>query len=71
MNSQILSNKIINLNQRLRILILRNVREKDLTDNDTLLEMHKLTGQILQLKQALNEQNNLQINRYAGLAVQH
>jgi hypothetical protein len=71
MNSQILSNKIKKLNQRLRILILRNVREEDLTDNDTLLEMHKLTGQILQLKQALNGQNNLQINQYAGLAVQH
>ena len=70
MNSQILSNKIKKLNQRLRILILRNVREEDLTDNDTLLEMHKLTGQILQLKQTLNGQNNLQINQYAGLAVQ-
>lgn len=71
MNSQVLYDKIKNLNQRLRILILRNVREEDLTDNGTLLEMHKLTGQILQLKQTLNGQNNLQINQYAGLAVQH
>lgn len=71
MNSQVLSDKIKNLNQRLRILILRNVREEDLTDNDTLLEMHKLTGQMLQLKQTLNGQSNLQINQYAGLAVQH
>ena len=58
MNIKKLEDKIRSLNNKLRILLLQNVKEEYVYDNMLLLEMHKLTAQILKLKQMIRKQRN-------------
>ena len=55
MHPKVIQAKIIELNNRLRILILQNVREEDGYDDQVLMEMHDITKQILDLKQMIGD----------------
>jgi len=60
MHPKVVREKLIELNNRLRILILQNVREEDGYDDQMLMEMHDITKQILDLKQMIGGKNKKQ-----------
>ena len=56
MHPKIIREKLKELNNRLRILILQNVREEEGYDDHMLMEMHDITKQIIDLKQMIGDQ---------------
>ena len=59
MNNYTIEQKMQILNQRMRILILQNVRENIQYDDKALLEMRDLADQIIKLKNKLKNQNKM------------
>jgi len=53
MENDLLKEEMYELNSRLRIMILQNAREEEGYDENFLLELNRITGQILDLKRSL------------------
>lgn len=53
MHPKLIQERITELNNRLRIVILQNVREEDGYEDQVLMEMRDITEQILDLKQMI------------------
>ncbi|MEJ2054346.1 MAG: hypothetical protein P8X42_10530 [Calditrichaceae bacterium] len=56
MHQDLIKEKLSNLNSQLRIMILQNAREEDGYDDRVLLEMNRITNQILDLKRSLRRE---------------